>query len=126
MLILKPKIIHISCHGDEENNEFYLQFERFGKKDTGVTEKFRETQLIDLLANDISLEIKLVFVSACQSEKVAEIIKDKCKIPLVVSVRKGCFIDDEICILFSKSFYHNLLQGLSVIEAFDSAKRICR
>jgi hypothetical protein len=46
ILAKKPKIIHISCHGAEEEKEFYIAFE---ERHTGVKDKFTEKRLVELL-----------------------------------------------------------------------------
>lgn len=45
----KPKILHISCHGDFDHSkkEFYLQFEDESRK--GLVDKFTQSRLKDLL-----------------------------------------------------------------------------
>ena len=64
---IKPKILHLSCHGakDKENkNKFNLFFEEIGN---GHEDKFSETRLKTLLgiSDDKRNKIELVFVSAC-------------------------------------------------------------
>lgn len=49
IIALRPKIIHISCHGDydHQKKEFYLQFEdEFGR---GMVDRFTQSRLQDLL-----------------------------------------------------------------------------
>ncbi len=52
----KPKIIHITCHGDYEAklNEFYLAFE---EKDTGVLDKLNEKRITELLGDSNNHEV---------------------------------------------------------------------
>jgi len=84
MVAQKPKIIHISCHGDfdDEKKQFYLQFEGMGN---GVADKFYESRLMDLLGSEKDHGIKLAFVSACHSEEIGNVLR-KCNIPLVIAV----------------------------------------
>ena len=65
MINKKPKMIHISCHGDYDNQsgEFYLIFEGVGD---GVSDRFNETRLQELIGEG-NHGIKLAFVSACHS-----------------------------------------------------------
>ena len=65
MINKKPKMIHISCHGDydEDSGQFYLIFEGVGD---GISDKFTESRLQELIGNE-NHEIKLAFVSACHS-----------------------------------------------------------
>jgi hypothetical protein len=87
MVARKPKIIHISCHGDfcDEQKEFYLQFEGIGD---GVADKFYQSRLFDLLGEEKDHGIKLAFVSACHSEEIGSILL-KCNIPCVISVNSN-------------------------------------
>jgi CHAT domain-containing protein len=107
MIAKKPKIIHISCHGDydESSNEFYLQFEN---GPNGIGDKFTESRLLELLGTETDHGIKLAFVSACHSEKIGKILF-KCKIPIVIAVNSHSTILDDICLLFSRHLYMQLL-----------------
>ena len=69
MISRKPKIIHISCHGDRdpETNEFFLQFENT-EAEIGICDKFTGSRLLELLGSDQDHGIQLAFVSACHSE----------------------------------------------------------
>lgn len=50
---------------------------------------FDEDRLEKLFGIDEDHGIKLAFVSACHSEKIADILQTKCNIPLVISVNKS-------------------------------------
>lgn len=62
----RPSIIHISCHGDfeEDTKQFYLQFEGVGN---GIVDRFNQQRMLDLLGDEKDHGIKLAFVSACYS-----------------------------------------------------------
>jgi CHAT domain-containing protein len=93
ILSKQPKIIHISCHGDydEESKQFYLAFE---EKDTGVLDKLTEKRLIKLLGEENTHHnVHLVFVSACHSEMIGKIF-ERAKIPIVVCVNQHTMILD--------------------------------
>ncbi len=66
VLLKKPRILHISCHGDynESKREFYLAFEQ---QHTGILDKLGESRLQSLLDPNGNERLKLVFVSACHS-----------------------------------------------------------
>jgi len=60
----KPKMLHISCHGDfdQQLKQYYLALE---EKDNGILDKFNAARLEKLL--DEEEKVDLVFVSACHS-----------------------------------------------------------
>ena len=117
-------MIHISCHGDKdkEKNEFYLQFETIGK---GISDKFYASRLKDLLGDEKNHGIKLAFVSACHSEEIGNILY-QCGIPIVIAVNSEFEIADEICLIFARHLYMNLLEGATVKKALEQARRTCR
>ena len=57
--------------------------------------------------------IKMAFVSACQSEEIGEIFL-KSGVPVVVSVNSDQEIMDEVCQIFSSTFYDFLLSGNTI------------
>ena len=73
MLKLKPKILHISCHGITNKDNNHLIFE----SDNGEAVKMSETALEQALDSfkDAVKNLDLVFVAACQSEFVGELFK---------------------------------------------------
>ena len=111
----QPKIIHISCHGalDEKTKEFYLEFEKHGAGEDGINDKFSQSRLQELLGDSIDHRIKLAFVSACYSEEMGNVLLN-CGIPFVVSVNSETPIADEICLIFSRHLYMQLLQGTNI------------
>lgn len=119
MITRKPKIIHISCHGDfcEKNKQFYLQFETPG---TGMVDKFYKSRLLDLMGSNKDHGIELAFVSACYSEEISSILYN-CGIPLVISVNAASQVADDICLIFSRHLYMQLLQGFTIQKAFEEA-----
>lgn len=74
----------------------------------------------NLLKNNKDKGIKIAFVSACKSEEIGEIFHNS-GIPIVIAVNSQSFISDEICLIFSRHFYMQLLEGNTVQEAFDDA-----
>ena len=122
MIAKKPKMIHISCHGDFDKNkgehgEFYLQFETVGN---GISDKFYQSRLKDLLGDEKNHGIKLAFVSACHSEEIANILSE-CGIPIVIAVNSEFEIADEVCLIFARHLYMQLLMGGTVKAAFENA-----
>jgi len=51
MIAKRPKMIHISCHGDydRKHQEFYLKFEEYGN---GISDKFHTERMKGLLKNN--------------------------------------------------------------------------
>lgn len=91
----------------------------------GIADKFYQSRLYDLLGSEEDHGIKLAFVSACYSEEIGNILF-KCNIPIVISVNSSSQIADEICLIFSRHLYMQLLQGVSIKKAFLEAQRTCR
>ena len=81
-----------------------MVFENFDDKMNGVSDKITETKLKGLLGDSRDKGIKLAFVSACHSERIGEILHE-CGIPVVVAVNSDSTIDDNVCLLFSRTFY---------------------
>lgn len=111
VLAMQPKMIHISCHGDYDLQlkEFFLAFEQNG---TGVLDKLTQTRLKDLIGNDGS-NVKIAFISSCFSEQIGEIFY-QAGIPVVISVNQDSMILNEVCILFMRHFYMQLMAGRTV------------
>jgi hypothetical protein len=63
---------------------------------------------MDLLGEEKDHGIKLAFVSACHSEEIGNILL-KCHIPIVISVNSNWEVADEICLIFSRHLYMQLL-----------------
>ena len=123
----KPKIVHISCHGDydKKSQQFYLQFEKQGGGENGIADNFNQSQLKELLGGAQNHGIELAFVSACHSEEMGKVLLD-CGISAVIAVNAESAIADDICLIFSRNLYMNLLFGQTIESAFDNAKRACK
>lgn len=122
---MKPKILHISCHGGYEfidgTAKIYLYLEN--NEMTGVNEKYDEETIRKWFLPEKGNEIfpKLVFVSACYSEQFGKIIFDA-GINNVIAIHSHTQIVDEAATRFATKLYHHLLQGKTVKEAFEKAK----
>jgi hypothetical protein len=123
MIARRPQMLHISCHGDycEDKKEFYLQFEGIGN---GIADKFYQSRLLTLLGEEKDHGVKLAFVSACHSEEIGNILR-QCNIPIVIAVNSIWQVADEICLIFSRHLYMQLLNGVTVRKAFLEAQRTC-
>ena len=123
MLAKKPKILHITCHGSyekENKNNFYLHFEdSLGKLDKFDIEKLQN--LLKSNKSNIESQIKVVFVSACYSEAIAEIFKSA-GIPAVICVQSQTQVLDEAAEGFGEFFYKSLIEGNTIKNSFDYAK----
>jgi hypothetical protein len=67
----------------------------------------------------------MVFLSACHSESVGKIFKEK-GIPIVIAVDQSTKIYDEVCIVFAKYLYEKLLNGATPRMAFEYADSLVR
>lgn len=125
ILMKKPKILHISCHGAYEEvdgeSKFFLYFE----DNKGKLDKFDLERLNGLLkpTGDEKSQIEIVFVSACHSEAVANVFKEA-NVPAVICVHSATKVLDEAAQKFAKIFYNALLDGKSIMYSFEQAKRV--
>lgn len=90
-----------------------------------MVDKFHQSRLVDLLGSENDHGIVLAFVSACYSENIGKVLLE-CNIPYVIAVNSSFQIADEICLIFSRHLYMQLLQGKSIQSAFTEAQRTCR
>ncbi len=68
LFLVKPKILHLSCHGDydKRSEQYYLAFE--SSKELGLLDKLDTNKLgILLKSNEQQRFIECVVVSACHS-----------------------------------------------------------
>jgi hypothetical protein len=116
----EPKVIHISCHGrDPEDEDGYaLKFEERGKK-IYVTENELEEILFNL--KDQLMKIDLVFLSSCHSEVAGNIFAKYVK--NVIYIKKECEISNIASLNFAIYFYQNLIECNSVENSFEFAKK---
>ena len=115
----KPLIQHIMCHGnwDKANDNFYLEFE------TKRTDMFKLTnqELKDRIGADEDLsDIKIVFLNACYSERIAQVFIEL-KVRCVVVVKSKFKINEVYAQNISEKFYSNLLGGSTVQVAWNQA-----
>jgi hypothetical protein len=102
--------------------QFYLAIEN---TEIGLEDKFSQDRLRALLGMSSKHEIKVAFVSACQSEQIGEIFL-KAGIPVVISVNADQEIMDRVCNLFSLQFYRYLLDGHTIRQSFNSARNMIK
>lgn len=118
-LSFAPKVLHISCHGNYDDLEFYLAFE--SSNPLGLLDRLSGDRLQKLLMTKSENLPSLVFVSACFSEAITQVYLNagfKC----VVAVMGDCKIHDDAAKTFAREFYINLLRGNTIRKAFDGAK----
>ena len=128
---MKTKILHISSHGvvNKETNKYKLVLE--SQENCGKKLVIEEEMLIKYFqSNQVNLEnIDLVVLLSCFSERFKNIIIKYCKNKspkYIIYVKKipefGGEIKDKLCILFTKYFYKELLDGNSIYDSFKKAK----
>lgn len=126
-LAMKPMILHISCHGGWEiiDNEPKLFLYLESSKLNGEVEKFSVEEIKRWFQGEIidpkESRPRLVFVSACYSQQFGEAIKEA-GVPNVVAVNSDTQVADEAATRFAKIFYHYLMRGRTVKEAFEFTK----
>jgi len=126
-LAMRPKILHISCHGGYEivNGEQKLFLYLENNELDGIVAKYDvETFKLRFKSEIMSskeIRPRLVFVSACYSQEVGEAIK-QAGVPNVIAVNSDTQIADVAAIRFAKEMYRYLMLGNSVKEAFEKTK----
>lgn len=115
----KPKILHISCHGDFDKDlkDYFLEFENHSAELYKLTpEVIRRI----FKGQDLS-DIKLMFVNACHSEGVARAFLDL-GVSCIIVVEGRVKIDDTYAKEFSSFFYGELMDKRTINTAFKNAK----
>ncbi|MGD2250776.1 MAG: tetratricopeptide repeat protein [Candidatus Methanofastidiosia archaeon] len=106
----KFNILHVSCHGYEE----FLLFEDGKGGSQPVTG--------DYLKRFICMgAFELAIVSACYSEKIAELLIEA-GVQHVVAIKSDTPVADHAAIVFIGQFYRSLFKGDSVQKAFNMAQ----
>ncbi|TNV87651.1 hypothetical protein FGO68_gene686 [Halteria grandinella] len=113
----QPLIMHFSCHGTEIKGKYCLCFD--SAKEPCIMDFYIERRVVSLMKDNNANKILIVFISACQSEKIGKIFK-KYGAPVVIAINKDSTIKDEACLKFSQSFYNKLLNGGTPKEAFNA------
>ena len=114
---LKPKILHISCHGSKKGKEFYLFLE-----DKGVKWPIKLEDICKVIEQEKNLnEIEVIFISACQSKPLGEKFLEY-GVKNVICIASETPITDIAAQKFSKEFYYELFNGESVKNAFEKTK----
>ena len=103
-------ILHYSGHGTDS----FLTIEN----DDGSTIPVDGAHLSSLLSKRRSMgpgqtNLKIVFISACQSQKIAQSFVDY-GIPHVIAVDSNTAVLDSTARVFAEVFYQTLLSGMSV------------
>ena len=99
---LAPQVLHISCHGVYvDRNDTLLYFET----EEGLENTLHQNMLCE--GCDPS-QIALIFVAACQSNRIGEMYLKR-GVKHVITSEEKKFLDDKYTICFSKALYKNLL-----------------
>ncbi|UOB18406.1 hypothetical protein [Abyssalbus ytuae] len=112
LVTIKPNILHISGHGDEQNNLFFEDHEGF-KEEIPIS-KF------SLLLDNFMDHIHCVFFNACHSLSKIDNLSNQ--LPYIIGMRKE--IADDIAINFSQAFYTAYFNGKNIHESFTIALNI--
>ncbi len=118
---IRPKILHISCHGDYDPDMqmYYLAFE--DRRGEGLLDKFTTEKLSKLIGSSEEAGVEIVFVSACHSQLIGQILSEA-GISCVIAVHSMQKILDEAAQDFANRFYRNLIHGESIGNSFERAK----
>lgn len=94
----------------------YLLFETPG----GEAELVSAKQLKSILETEAVPMIDLVILQACHSEIVGKVFQ-RCCARHVICINKDRAVLDQASIKFTRNLYQNLLSGMQVCAAFNSA-----
>ena len=122
LFLIKPKIVHLSCHGDYDRKEetYYLAFE---SKNIGMMEKLDMSRIKILFETQKhSKSIECMIVSACRSQNIGKLMNES-GVPVVIAINAPFKVQDEAARSFGKIFLSSLVQGTSYDEAFSYARR---
>ncbi|MCP4348145.1 MAG: tetratricopeptide repeat protein [Desulfobacterales bacterium] len=107
---LGSQILHYSGHGHPD----FLAFEG----ENGIAHPLDTDSLKNLIAAGGNSPLRLVFVSACHSRKAGEAFAEA-GVKHVIAVKLETPVYDRAARVFAGQFYHALLRGKTVQEAFD-------
>lgn len=106
---LRPRVVHFSGHGNEDNIAF--------QDDSGSTKLVSTAAIVSLMAAAAS-DIQLVFFNTCKSQAQAEAVV--AHVPAAIGMTT--LIGDHAARVFSAQFYSAIGFGLSVNKAFAQAR----
>ncbi|TNV87968.1 hypothetical protein FGO68_gene6478 [Halteria grandinella] len=115
----KPKIVHISCHGQRKNEKNAANLRLEDDNQIALEVQFNK-QNIEKICDSISNNnegIQLLFINACHSQEVAEYFQEKLHVPVVIAINNQDAIADDAAIEFSRQFYSYLILGYTPKEA---------
>lgn len=108
----KPDIVHFSGHGDKRGRLIFNDL----NDDSSPASLDSIENIFKYLSNDI----KCVFLNSCYSNEQAKRIAKH--IPFVIGNKQP--INDEMAILFSRTFYEMLSRQKSIKTSFNIAKSV--
>eukprot|EP00494_Astrolonche_serrata_P026550 UN26812 len=112
---VKCHILHLSGHGITE--------QLIVEDGYGATKVIQKEELKKFLINSNSVDLKLLFVSMCNSENVAAKFLEM-GVEHVVAVDNSKKVKDRVAIQFAEHFYGHLFSGETIQKSFDT-KNFC-
>jgi len=105
-------VVHFSGHGESD----CLMLE--DEEKLGLAKKLTANNLQSLIGSTITdSSIKLLVLSACHSESMAEVLLD-CGIPHIVAIRQPQTLEEKDAHDFLRHFYLALLRAKTIAQAF--------
>ena len=118
----KIKFCHLTSHGSIEYKYGKQMFYIYGDK-VGICEKISKKELIDILDKINNLYIETLFISACHSDVISDILLNYNTIYNVIAINKKCIIDENVIREFAVLFYRNFFfKNCDIKSAFAKAK----
>jgi hypothetical protein len=118
MSLCATTILHLSAHG--QNGVILLEYP-CETDNMGKSHLLTADLLAELKSEGAFDSIKLLFLSCCRSEAIANVFISNVGIPHIVAIVK--YVRDDVAQRFAKYFYCQLRDGCSVKDAFDCARK---
>ena len=117
VLLKKTKILHISSHGEIDNEMYSLVLEEKGKSQKINYETLKK--ILNLNKPNLK-NIDLVFVSTCHSQHLGELFFS-CGVKNVIYIKGENEISNICSIKFTEYLYDGLIKGLTIKESYDKS-----
>ena len=116
IVTMKPHVLHITCHGDyaKGNSTGTLTMETEDGDGRHINQE-------DLLYNLKLQDIMLVFVAACKSDRIGDMLMNS-DVSHVICSKKNNTLVDQTTVEFTQALYRQILLGIPVCQAFYNAK----
>ena len=123
-VVTRCKVLHISCHGQDKETGMFLEFEM--QDLVGSLQRLMRNVINKKDFKDSNDDIRLIVISACQSQKIGQLLQEKYPKTAVIAVDENQSISFSAARKFTKELYTYLYisAGMDIgtpLEAFKYA-----